>query len=338
MFLQYQWPRLLEYSCGGLILTLVPLLFYSVRENTIINRSQSTSAEGPRSSGSQDAQNNNVEGSCSCLSSRMDGPIAQNDLQLLKLTREKFLLPPSTEPYHLTLEDKHAMEYNSYRDFNLSWRFLDEVIQVLFKDEPPGFFVEAGAFDGEFCSNTLDLERLRGWKGLLVEADEDLFSRLRRKNRKVWISNTCLATAPYPHRTTLVKFANHKKPKDEFALSVRGFNALIESTDLKERMEHGFPVYQLSQCLPLATLLLAVNVSHVDLISLDVEGVEMEILRTFFSSTVHLTVDVWIVEHKNPLATLGTDKVDPDFIHCIKHNTFTNKYKFKSRDQNVQAC
>ncbi|KAG7168827.1 Star-like 13 [Homarus americanus] len=41
----------------------------------------------------------------------------------------------------------------------------------LFSDTPPGFFLEAGALDGEFISNTLYLEQQLGWTGLLVEAD-----------------------------------------------------------------------------------------------------------------------------------------------------------------------
>ncbi|ROT61083.1 hypothetical protein C7M84_021180 [Penaeus vannamei] len=53
----------------------------------------------------------------------------------------------------------------------------------LFSDEPPHFFVEAGALDGEFISNTLYLEQDLGWTGLLVEADPLLYAALPdRKN------------------------------------------------------------------------------------------------------------------------------------------------------------
>lgn len=48
----------------------------------------------------------------------------------------------------------------------------------LFSDAPRGFFLEAGALDGEFISNTLYLERELGWTGLLVEADNTLYSAL----------------------------------------------------------------------------------------------------------------------------------------------------------------
>ena len=46
-----------------------------------------------------------------------------------------------------------------------------------------GFFIEAGAFDGETISNTLHFELNRGWTGLLVEPDPVAFKVLKSKNR-----------------------------------------------------------------------------------------------------------------------------------------------------------
>jgi hypothetical protein len=39
----------------------------------------------------------------------------------------------------------------------------------LFGKQKNGFFIEAGADEGEFLSNTLYFELKRGWTGLLVE-------------------------------------------------------------------------------------------------------------------------------------------------------------------------
>jgi hypothetical protein len=46
----------------------------------------------------------------------------------------------------------------------------------------PGFFVEAGAYDGYEASNTYYFERFCGWKGLLVEPIPELY-RLAKKER-----------------------------------------------------------------------------------------------------------------------------------------------------------
>ncbi|KAK7086967.1 hypothetical protein SK128_002515 [Halocaridina rubra] len=213
-------------------------------------------------------------------------------------------------------------EYAEYRNIVYSWIFLNEVITTIFKDEPPGFFVEAGALDGEYLSNTLDLERKHNWTGLLVETDSEMFKSIKNKNRKSWISHSCLAAFPYPYQTTLVKFTNHLSASKEFSLAVRGFNAIMESKDLGERLIAGFPVYETAQCFPLQTLLLAINVTYVNFISLDVEGVEMRVLDAFWGSQI--TVDVWIVEHKHSDSVLGSnDSLDSKFIHWFQSKGYT---------------
>ena len=58
--------------------------------------------------------------------------------------------------------------------FNITLKFYR-----LFSDDFGGFFFEAGAMDGEFLSNTLELERKFGWHGILVEADPTLAVELR---------------------------------------------------------------------------------------------------------------------------------------------------------------
>jgi len=48
-----------------------------------------------------------------------------------------------------------------------------------------GFFVECGAYDGQSISNSLFFEMEKGWTGLLVEPQPDLYSAVLRKNRQV---------------------------------------------------------------------------------------------------------------------------------------------------------
>ena len=53
----------------------------------------------------------------------------------------------------------------------------------LFRNQKRGFFIEAGAYDGEMLSNSLYLEQRLGWTGLLVEPNPDAFSLLQLKKR-----------------------------------------------------------------------------------------------------------------------------------------------------------
>ena len=86
-----------------------------------------------------------------------------------------------------------------------SWRFINNVVNQLFKDKLNGFFIEAGALDGEFLSNTLYIEQANNWTGLLIEADDDNFNQLKSKNRKAWLANSCIGTKSYPYHTILAK-------------------------------------------------------------------------------------------------------------------------------------
>ena len=65
-----------------------------------------------------------------------------------------------------------------------------------------GTFIEAGAFDGIFFSNTLYLELFRSWSGLLVEPHPDMKMKLLSHNRKVWFLPGCLSLEPYPTKVS----------------------------------------------------------------------------------------------------------------------------------------
>ena len=44
-----------------------------------------------------------------------------------------------------------------------------------------GFFIEAGAYDGEVFSNTLFFELKQSWTGLLIEPNPEAFQLLHKK-------------------------------------------------------------------------------------------------------------------------------------------------------------
>lgn len=74
---------------------------------------------------------------------------------------------------------------------------------VHFLKQENGFYVESGAYDGETLSNTLMLERMRNWNGLLVEPNPDVFTKLIKKNRKAYAINACLSTEAYPKKVSI---------------------------------------------------------------------------------------------------------------------------------------
>ena len=89
----------------------------------------------------------------------------QDDPLLIKTIQEKYLT------YH-----KEGSTYNLSTNPKLNGQFGQaDTIEKLFRGKKNGFFVEAGAFDGENFSNTLLFELKHNWTGLLVEPNPDLY-------------------------------------------------------------------------------------------------------------------------------------------------------------------
>ena len=77
----------------------------------------------------------------------------------------------------------------------LSWSQYgqDRYIDKLLKSKRKGFFVEIGGYDGERFSNTLFLEKERGWTGFLVEANPYTYKIMLKRNRKCNMINACIS-------------------------------------------------------------------------------------------------------------------------------------------------
>jgi FkbM family methyltransferase len=193
------------------------------------------------------------------------GSLAQNDSRILEyIVSTGILRAPAApeEPYALANPSVDPSTGQSH------------IAKKLFKGMKKGFFVECGALDGETRSNTLSLERDFGWQGLLVEGDPKNYDLVIKKNRKAWTAGCCLAVHPYPHEV----------------FYKQGFNVgKIQSDSVKNPgsvQSNGVRV----QCFPLFSLLSALGVDTVDFFSLDVEGVEVDVLKTIPFDSVHIKV------------------------------------------------
>lgn len=65
-----------------------------------------------------------------------------------------------------------------------------------FNEGRNGYFIDIGAHDGIFLSNTYILECRYDWNGICVEANPDSFAQLR-KNRRAICVNACLDSGEY---------------------------------------------------------------------------------------------------------------------------------------------
>merc|ERR1712012_837401 len=109
-----------------------------------------------------------------------------------------------------------------------------------------------------------------GWTGLLVEPDPIAFDFGLTRHRRAVSLQTCLSTTD--QAATLYFRSMAVKPEGEGLQSMGG---LIP----KENIEEGDDTTKI-QCLPLYSILLALDNPTVHHFSLDIEGAELPVLKT----------------------------------------------------------
>ena len=86
------------------------------------------------------------------------------------------MVPPSNKGVDYNFRRKGRIKLNGQANQPI---LIDEKI---FKNRiRNGFFIEAGAYDGEVFSNTLFYELKQNWTGLLIEPNPDAFEELNKK-------------------------------------------------------------------------------------------------------------------------------------------------------------
>lgn len=116
-----------------------------------------------------------------------------------------------------------------------------------------GFYVDVGANAPRTLSNTWFLDRCLGWRGVCFEADPGLAAALQLSERTCTVVNKCASDRVAPLHYTAMGPGGHVARAGEA------------------------PAF-LVPCAPLSDLLREANVSHVDFLSIDIEGNEINAL------------------------------------------------------------
>jgi FkbM family methyltransferase len=142
-----------------------------------------------------------------------------------------------------------------------------------------GVFVEAGAHDGLTQSNTAMLELSRGWCGLLVEPIPELARRCRANRPGSAVEQAALVAADYPGRWIRMTYCN----RSSIVEGGRGDPAADRDwVERCRRIPDQADVEPYSLHVParsLTSLLDHHGMTHVDFLSLDLEGYEANALR-----------------------------------------------------------
>lgn len=149
----------------------------------------------------------------------------------------------------------------------------DALAWSVFRNEPPGFFIEVGAFDGRHLSNTLSFEE-QGWTGVCVEAHPD-FVEFCRANRKTCVHAACVA----PGHTGKATFLS--EPLGVLSGIRADLTQNLDGRYASRGMTFaGFTPVEVP-ARTLDEIIAEHKLPRVDFLSIDVEGTEIDVLAGF---------------------------------------------------------
>jgi FkbM family methyltransferase len=139
-----------------------------------------------------------------------------------------------------------------------------------------GTFVELGAFDGLSQSNTAWLEANRAWRGILIEAIPEAYEQCVRNRPRATVVNCACVSDEYPSATVEMVYS--------------GLMSIVRGARSSDEDDHawvslGEELQQVSRytcTVPARTLTSVLDeyrLRQIDLLSLDVEGYEIEVLK-----------------------------------------------------------
>jgi len=141
----------------------------------------------------------------------------------------------------------------------------------LFANQRDGVFVDVGAYDGFTGSNTLFFEKFMGWKGLCIEPDPAQFAKIP-EYRSCDRVQACIADKEGTARffsisdglTMMGGLVDYFDPQDMKMIGERSQTKVVE-----------LPTRRLDAVLKER------NIGEIDFLSIDTEGSELAILKSF---------------------------------------------------------
>lgn len=167
--------------------------------------------------------------------------------------------------------------------------------QHFFKNKTNGFFVEVGALDGFGASNTYFFEKERNWSGLLIEPNPIEFNKRHQHPRDKSIWENC-AISEFDGE---VNFLSIGGPCNVLSGIVEFYNTqhterINKELEMYKDYPQGHELYSTKEILKikshrLETLFDKHSIKDIDLISIDVEGAELCVLKSINFEKVNIS-------------------------------------------------
>jgi FkbM family methyltransferase len=143
-----------------------------------------------------------------------------------------------------------------------------------------GFYVELGANDGVCQSNTLYFERNKNWKGVLVEPTPHNYLKCLA-NRSIENHIFCNACVSFDYKNPFVEIAFANLMSSPIGPESDVLNPVSHAESGKQFLESTDRVFTFGAVAKTLNDLLSISKApkNIDLLSLDVEGAEIEVLK-----------------------------------------------------------
>ena len=154
-------------------------------------------------------------------------------------------------------------------------------------------FLEIGGFDGLFESNTLFMEHCLRWTGILVEAQPNVFEKLKQNRPGVLTLHAAACAGNETHV--------------DFALDQTNGRVISEAS--KAKLDHSAVAHV--PCVYLGHTLQKLNMTIIDYFSLDVQGYELQVVQSIDWSKIRAAV--LVVEERR--VDVRKNKLVADVLH-----------------------
>ena len=162
----------------------------------------------------------------------------------------------------------------------------DKIInEIYITNNRNGVFVDIGAHDGIFLSNSYFFEKHLGWKGICIEPNPDVFAKLK-ENRSCDCLNIGVNDIPGK-----VLFQKNSGYTETLSGIITQFDNEHVIRIQQENTEHSIcPEYIEIECDTLNNILDTHNYDIIDFMSIDTEGSEYNILKDFNFNKYHINL------------------------------------------------
>lgn len=232
----------------------------------------------------------------------------------------------------VTEEISNQMTNNFYSQIGQDKYYVENII----KHRKNGVFLDIGAHDGITFSNTYYLEKYLEWTGICVEPNPNMYKKCK-KNRKSILCNKAIYSKSNEKVELIVPCGEGVVEGDIEQLC--GLKGHIREKNLKHDFSSQYSKYKtvVVETININDLLNMHNIHTIDYMSIDVEGYELDILKSIDYSKNKIKFIT--VEHGNDDKYQNNIKQFLESKNYIRHrlNKWDDEYILKNNKPQVNS-